>query len=418
MTPEWFIRTILTPAVDVPSLTFVVTRPRREGARGICVHFPNWAARSQEGEGVRGSNQTLLVARVLAGVSRQLHARWGSAARARKFTDLAVRFCARNRQKHSMMIGQSDAFRVVQALIEKMAVFDAPVLIEGETGTGKELAARAIHYCGTRRGGPFVPVNCGALPDSLIENELFGHRRGAFTDARDDQPGLAALASGGTLFLDEVDALTRKGQVTLLRFLQDQQFRPLGARGLEQADVRIIAASNRNLEQQVEAGEFRLDLLYRLRLMHLRLPPLRERRGDVALLAGHFIKVAGARFKKPAIPLSAATLAWFERYSWPGNIRELENLILREFLLTDAEQISIPAPGGLLSDAAPPNGHELNYSGAKSRAIAEFENRFLARLIEEANGNVTVAARMSGTERRHLGRLLKKYSIPKLRSRP
>ena len=314
-----------------------------------------------------------------------------------------------------MMIGQSEAFHAIQALIDKMAAFDAPVLIEGETGTGKELAARAIHYGGARRGGPFVPINCGAVPDSLIENELFGHRRGAFTDARDDQAGLAALANGGTLFLDEIDALTRKGQVTLLRFIQDHQFRPLGGRSEQQADVRIIAASNRSLDQQTETGEFRLDLLYRLKLMHLELPPLRVRRGDIPLLAVHFIKVGSARFGKPEKQLDSATLDWFERYAWPGNIRELENLVLRAFLLCEGTQISIPSPSTGLSEAGDmaAAGAALNSRSAKSQAIVEFEGRYLARLLEQTNGNVSAAARISGTERRHLGRLLKKYSIRK-----
>jgi two-component system, NtrC family, response regulator GlrR len=311
------------------------------------------------------------------------------------------------------MIGQSQAFRLIQALIDKMAAFDAPVLIEGETGTGKELAARAIHYRGARRNGPFVPVNCGALLDQLIENELFGHRRGAFTDARDNQPGLVELARGGTLFLDEIDTLTPKGQVTLLRFLQDQQFRPLGGQREQQADVRVIAASNRNLERQVEAGEFRLDLLYRLKLLYLTLPPLKERYGDIPLLAEHFIRVGSARFHKEAIPLATATLAWFQHYQWPGNIRELENLILREFLLADGAQISIPAPSTGLSAGPTGEGAQLNLRLAKSQAIKEFESRFLSRLIEQANGNISAAARICGTERRYLGRLLKKYHIPK-----
>jgi two-component system response regulator GlrR len=315
-----------------------------------------------------------------------------------------------------MMIGQSEAFFAVQALIDKIAAFDAPVLIEGETGTGKELAARAIHYGGSRRGGPFVPINCGAVPDSLIENELFGHRRGAFTDARDDQVGLAALANGGTLFLDEIDALTRKGQVTLLRFIQDHHFRPLGGRSEQEADVRIIAASNCNLDQQTKIGEFRLDLLYRLKLLYLRMPELRSRHGDIALLADHFIKAGSERFGKPARPLDAATLAWFERYTWPGNIRELENLVIREFLLAEGAQISIPAPSGLLATDTAAAGSALNYKSAKSRAILEFEGRYLASLLKQANGNVSAAARISGTERRHLGRLLKRYSIRKLPS--
>jgi two-component system, NtrC family, response regulator GlrR len=308
------------------------------------------------------------------------------------------------------VIGRSPAFRVVETLIDRMGAFDAPVLIEGETGTGKELAARALHYRGTRRDGPFVPVNCGAIPDTLVENELFGHRRGAFTDARSDQVGLVKLARGGTLFLDEVDGLTPKAQVTLLRFLQDQQFRPLGSRSEERADVRIIAASNRDLERQVAAGEFRLDLLYRLKLMHLSMPPLRERDGDPAFLAAHFIDVASTRYGKPALSLDQGTLAWFERYAWPGNIRELENLVCREFLLADGPKISIscPTPGcrARAWDAI------ANYRQAKHQAIAEFESRFLASLMGRVNGNVSAAARLSGTERRHLGRLLKKYQIP------
>jgi DNA-binding NtrC family response regulator len=310
------------------------------------------------------------------------------------------------------MIGQSEAFRRAEATIARIAMFDAPVLIEGETGTGKELAARAIHYRGARRNGPFVPVNCGALPDQLIENELFGHRRGAYTDARDDQSGLVATARGGTLFLDEVDMLSPKGQVTLLRFLQDQQFRPLGERHEQQADVRIIAACNRSLEQQAATGAFRLDLMYRLKLLHISLPPLRERAGDIALLARHFLEVGAARFGKPAIPLGAATLEWFERYAWPGNIRELENVILREFLLADGPDISIP--DGSAKDGTAPRGRlQLNYRDAKEQAITEFEARFLARLLAHTNGNVSAAARLSGTERRHLGRLLKKYHITK-----
>jgi DNA-binding NtrC family response regulator len=314
------------------------------------------------------------------------------------------------------VIGRSPAFGIVRALIGKIAAFDAPVLIEGETGTGKELAARAIHYGSARAARPFVPVNCGAIPDSLIESELFGHRRGAFTDAREDKPGLVELARGGTLFLDEVDALTPKAQVTLLRFLQDQQFRPLGGRNEEQADVRIVTASNRVLERQVEAGAFRLDLLYRLKLLYLTLPPLRERRADIALLAEHFVRACGARYGKPALPLDPRTLAWFERYSWPGNIRELENLVQREFLLAEGPCISVAAPPSTLAPAAEPRPEPrpeppLNYRQAKRHAIEEFESRFLAHLIGQANGNISAAARISGTERRHLGRLLKKHNL-------
>ena len=310
------------------------------------------------------------------------------------------------------MIGQSEAFRSVERLIDKMAVYDAPVLIGGETGTGKELAARAIHYRGARRDRPFVPVNCGALPDSLIESELFGHRRGAFTDAREDQPGLVALAHSGTLFLDEVDALTPKAQVTLLRFLQDQQYRPIGGRRDEHADVRVIAASNHSLDDLVQAKHFRIDLLYRLKLMQLELPPLRARKGDVALLSRHFVQVGAARFACPVRPLAADTLDWFERYAWPGNVRELEHLVYHGLLLSEGRVISIDAPASLApSPAAEALESGRGYRHAKERAIADFEHAYLVRLIDEARGNVSVAARIACTERRHLGRLLKKHRL-------
>lgn len=314
------------------------------------------------------------------------------------------------------MIGDSEAFRAMDRLIDKISAYDAPVLIEGETGTGKELAARAIHYRGARRDRPFVPINCGALPDPLIENELFGHRRGAFTDARADHPGLVALGHGGTLFFDEVDALTLKAQVTLLRFLQDQRYRPLGGQREERVDVRVIAASNRPLDALVEAGTFRIDLLYRLKLMHLALPPLRERKGDVAFLSRHFLDVGATRYARDRRPLAGETLEWFERYLWPGNIRELEHLVYYGLLLCEEPVVTIAPPPSLPThpdpSGSPRASHlERSYRQAKAQAIADFEHAYLARLIERANGNVSVAARLARTERRHLGRLLKKHRL-------
>jgi two-component system, NtrC family, response regulator GlrR len=310
------------------------------------------------------------------------------------------------------MIGESQAFRAVERLIQKMAAHDVPVLIEGETGTGKDLAARAIHYRSARRERPFVPVNCGALPDSLIESELFGHRRGAFTDAREDQPGLVALAHSGTLFLDEVDALTPKAQVTLLRFLQDQQYRPIGGRREERADVRLIAATNRSLDELAQSNKFRADLLYRIRLMQLTLPPLRERKGDVKLLSRHFLDTGCSRFRCNPRPLAKETLAWFEQHTWPGNVRELEHVVYQGLLLSEGPAIAILAPQSLIA-AGRATGKQGSYRDAKEQAIKAFEQMYLARLIEDARGNVSVAARIAGTERRHLGRLLKKHRLTK-----
>lgn len=311
------------------------------------------------------------------------------------------------------MIGQSPAFREIQRLVARMAACDAPVLIEGETGTGKELAARAVHYQSPRQDRPFIPVNCGAIPDSLIESELFGHRKGAFTDAKDNQPGLVTLAEGGTLFLDEVDALSPKGQVTLLRFLQDQEFRPLGARQVEHGNVRILAASNASLPALAERGAFRSDLLYRLRILCLDLPPLRARRGDVAHLASWFLEACDRRFGLGVKTLHPDTLAWMDLYHWPGNIRELENLLYREYLLSEGLVIRMDPPKDMDPVAPTHDLHvrELVFNRAKARAIEAFERDYLLSLMDQAHGNVSLAAKLAGKERRSLGKLLKKHGL-------
>lgn len=317
------------------------------------------------------------------------------------------------------MLGQSKVFLETIKLISKVASYDAPVLIEGETGTGKELAARAIHYNGARRDRPFVPVNCGAIPDLLIENELFGHRKGAFTDARDDQLGLIAHAHSGTLFLDEVDALTPKGQVTLLRFLQDQHYRPVGSRLEQKADVRIIAASNVPLVKLTEAALFRMDLLYRLKILFLELPPLRERKGDPELLAKHFMQASSERFGTGVKTIHEDTLEWFNWYAWPGNVRELENTVYRALLLAEESVIRIPpinqtqAERWTVVDRRKSMFEGLDYIRAKAKAIDEFERKYLGSLMRKSRGNVTEAARTAGTERRCLGKLLRKYRIDK-----
>ena len=236
-------------------------------------------------------------------------------------------------------VGQSPSFLSAVKLLARIGRFDIPALIVGETGTGKELAARAVHYESARRDQPFVPVNCGALSEALVENELFGHERGAYTDARHASPGLLSLAAGGSLFLDEIDALSPKAQVALLRFLQDQRYRPVGALQERQANVRVITATNQSLERLSREGLFRVDLLFRIKVMFVELPPLREREGDARLLAQHFLDECSSRYKSAPKRLHPSALAWIERYEWPGNVRELENFINREFLMTEGAEL-------------------------------------------------------------------------------
>jgi len=325
-----------------------------------------------------------------------------------------------------IMLGQSQAIQAIRAQLQRYASCDVQVLIEGETGTGKELVAREIHYASARRDHPFVPVNCGAIPDSLIENELFGHGRGAFTDAKGAQPGLIDHARGGTLFLDEVDALSDKGQVTLLRFLQDNEYRPVGGGAARVSDARIIAATNACLEQQVAAGRFRRDLHYRLNALYLRLPPLRERDDDVALLAAHFLGAVTARLHGPAKCWGEDAMAALAAYAWPGNVRELDNVALRAYMCADAAVIGLAellrAEPAFAGTEAIPNGRanapSLGFSAAKTHAIRKFEYDYLTDLMQQAGGNISAAARLSGTERRQLGKLLRKHGIGTKQFRP
>jgi transcriptional regulator with PAS, ATPase and Fis domain len=309
------------------------------------------------------------------------------------------------------LVGQSPTFLAAVRLLTRVARFDVSVLIEGETGTGKELAARMVHYQSERRSRPFIPVNCGAIPEALVENELFGHERGAYTDARDSTRGVVALADGGTLFLDEIDALSPKAQVALLRFLQDQRYRPLGAAGDRRADVRIVAATNLSLERLVDQGRFRSDLLYRIKVLFVELPPLRLREGDAKLLAEHFLDACARRYREPRKQLGSTTETWLEEYAWPGNVRELENLILREALMSEGDVLVYPHEA---SDSSMPPVPRSSYAAAKAAAVAAFDRRFLQDLLVRASGNVTRAAAEAGKDRRALGRLVKKYGLSPL----
>ena len=316
------------------------------------------------------------------------------------------------------LIGRAPPFQECQRVIEKVAGCDATVLIQGETGTGKELGARAIHYLSTRRDQPFVPVNCGAIPDSLVENEVFGHVRGAYTDARDHQAGLIALAEHGTLFLDEIETLSPRGQVILLRFLEDRQYRPLGGRHYLRSDVRIVAASNADLAEMVREGAFRRDLLYRLAIVSFTMPPLREREGDVVLLARYFLERFATQYHRTPRRLHGDAVAMLEHHDWPGNVRELENLMHREVVMgDDADDVrSVILPGGrpAMRRGMPLVTAEslcLGLRRAKEHVVAEFEKAFIARALGESGGNVSHAARIAGKERRAFGKLLKKHHI-------
>lgn len=318
------------------------------------------------------------------------------------------------------MVGSSPQFLRVLQQIKKISCCEAPVLIEGKSGTGKELTARAIHYLSERRNNPFVPMNCGAIPDSLLENELFGHQQGAFTDAKTSQEGLVCLADGGTLFLDEVEAFSPKGQVILLRFLQDQQYRSLGSTQNKQANVRIIAASNANLEKMVKKGQFRLDLYYRLYILPIIMPPLSQRGNDVLELANYFLNKFRDQYNQPEKQLDQDLIQWMLTYSWPGNVRELENMLHREFVMTDGPYIKLSQEYTFQQERRirPVDRRQYhlfkgNFNEIKSKVISQFERTYLTSLLREADGNVTLAAKRAGKERRAFGKLLKKYSITK-----
>jgi two-component system response regulator GlrR len=307
------------------------------------------------------------------------------------------------------LVGEAPEFLQEIAKIPAIASSRAPALLLGETGTGKELCAHAIHSLSSRHVGPFVPVDCGTMPEQLVENELFGHARGAFTDAHSDQKGLAAMAHGGTLFLDEIDSLTLAAQSKLLRFIEDGTYRPLGSQRHESADVRLIAATNRDLEECSRAGTFRRDLYFRLNVLPLRLPPLRKRREDIVSLTNHFIKTAGASHEKKFTP---SALRILQNYDWPGNVRELFNVVRRAIAFSGSSAI-LPAHLGLAVN--PECGlSECAFNPARQRVIENFEKQYVEDLLRKHHGNVTRAAIDARKDRRVFGRLMKKYQIDRL----
>jgi two-component system response regulator GlrR len=309
------------------------------------------------------------------------------------------------------LIGRSPAFIEMLRFICRYANCDAPILLQGETGTGKELVARALHYLSARGAHAFIPVNCGALPDSLVESELFGHERGAFTDARTAQKGLVAQAAEGTLLLDEIDSLSPKAQVTLLRFLQDRQYRPVGSERQLTADVRVVAATNADLAAEARAGRFRQDLYYRLDVVSFMMPPLRQRGNDAVDLADHLLGRFAQQHGRPRKRLDPDTAAWLPLYAWPGNVRELENMILREFLRADGDMVSVAPVGEVLPALRAREADGQTFKLAKAWAIAEFERRYLRDMLVHTSGNVSLAARLANKDRGAFNRLVKKHGL-------
>lgn len=312
------------------------------------------------------------------------------------------------------LIGSSPAFVDQLERIQKFAACDAGVLILGETGTGKELFAQAIHYLSARAGHPCVAVNCGALPPDLVEAELFGHARGAFTSAHESRVGLVAQAQGGTLFLDEVDSLTPVAQVKLLRFLQDKSYRSVGGSREQHADVRIVCASNGDLIDHCRTGAFRGDLFYRLNVLTLNLPPLRERGDDLIDLAQLFLVRFARQYERPAVRLGVQALQRLRAHAWPGNVRELEHVIERAVLLAPGndlqpQDLDLPAQ---MADPVP----EESFHDAKARVVAQFERDYIENALAQCDGNITHAANSALKNRRAFWELMRKHGIGSMKN--
>jgi two-component system response regulator AtoC len=323
-----------------------------------------------------------------------------------------LREAARQQRALGELLGQSEGIMRVLRLIDKVAEYRTTVLIQGESGTGKELVARALHKRSARAARAFVAINCGAIPESLMESELFGHKRGAFTDAHSDKRGLAQEADGGTLFLDEVGELTLALQVKLLRVLQEGVVRPLGAVKDIQVDARIVAATVRDLAKEVAAGRFREDLYYRLNVLQINVPPLRERQTDIPLLADHFIERNNCRLGTRIQGLDAAAKKLLLSYQWPGNVRELENVIERAVVLADGDLLGVEALPPQLHDPSDAVAGALQ-SGELSikRATTLIEQFLIRRALDKTRGNRTAAAKLLEISHRALLYKIKDYGL-------
>jgi DNA-binding NtrC family response regulator len=313
------------------------------------------------------------------------------------------------------IIGTSTQMMRLAELIQKVGRTDANVLIQGESGTGKELVARCVHASSVRAKHPFVPLDCAAIPETLMESELFGYQKGAFTGAAQNRPGLFESANGGTIFLDEIGEMPLAIQSKLLRVIQERTFRRVGSNDLTKTDVRVVAATNRDLDRERRDGRFREDLFFRLGVIVIQVPPLRERTGDVPLLADHFARTFASRSNIKYKGLSGAAIKLLENYSWPGNVRELQNVMERAITLGSSDIITpdnLPDAirhRELISVDQISRG--LDFKHAKDKCIDAFERQYLLRLLEDTTYNISKVARISGLHRRTIYRIMEKHGI-------
>jgi transcriptional regulator with PAS, ATPase and Fis domain len=318
---------------------------------------------------------------------------------------------------HARLVGESTAWLDTLKKATQVAETETTVLLTGESGTGKEVVARFIHRASPRKGGPFVALNCAALPEQLLESELFGYERGAFTGAQQSKPGQIELAAGGVLFLDEVSEMSPSAQAKFLRVLQEREFQRLGGTRLQKANVRVVAATNRDLRKAVERGDFREDLFYRLQVFDIALVPLRERKSDIMPLSDAFLQEIARSFGRPPAGLTREARSALLEHDWPGNVRELRNALERARHMVDIPELS---SGSLLREFArdaPPGGDFLpaSYGGpfkeCKEGLVRQFEREYLTRLLARSKGNVAKAAREAELDRKHLYSLLHKYGL-------
>jgi two-component system response regulator HupR/HoxA len=403
------IRMMLTGYADIGSLERAINDGR----------IYRYIQKPWEPDELRLNVKRALEAWELSSENVQLAAALADANERLRAENLYLRREVERKYAFDQILGESSAMNRVFDVMEKVAETDATVLLSGETGTGKDLVARAIHYAGSRRDHRFVAQNCGALPDTLLESELFGHKRGAFTGAHADKKGLFEIAHGGTIFLDEVGETEPGMQVRLLRVLQDGEIRPLGSSETRKVDVRIIAATNRDLLKAVEEGRFREDLYYRLRVVEIELPPLRDRPGDIPQLAHHFLDRANSRMSRSIEGFTNAAIDRMVAHHWSGNVRELENEIERAVALAgSAEHISVEmlsehlrGPAAQAASPVPEGEREWNMA-----ASVDGLKRVMIRDAIEGTGSKTRAAQKLGIPRQSLQKMMKRLGLSEPRS--